>query len=166
MKSRRCNGTNWTSKTGFGPSLLLARKTANEHRIYLSAAALEVLKSLPRIEESKYVFTTNGASHVSGFSKFKAELDKAAKVAEWRLHDARRTVATGMARLGVSLVTVEKALNHASGSFAGIVSVYQRHSFAEETKAAFTAWGDHVVRVVRREAANIVPMRDRRRVSN
>jgi hypothetical protein len=45
------------------------------------------------------------------------------------------------------LHVVEKILNHQSGSFAGIVGVYQRHSFAEEMCAALTRWAEHVERV-------------------
>ena len=60
----------------------------------------------------------------------------------------RRSVASGLARRGVALDVVEKILNHQSGSFAGIVGVYQRHSFAEEMCAALTRWGEHVERVV------------------
>jgi hypothetical protein len=43
---------------------------------------------------------------------------------------------------------IERCLNHVSGSFAGIVGVYQRHDFAAEMKAAFDAWGQHVTTVV------------------
>jgi hypothetical protein len=32
--------------------------------------------------------------------------------------------------LGVRIETVEKILNHASGSFRGIVAVYQKYDFA------------------------------------
>lgn len=49
-----------------------------------------------------------------------------------------------MAGLGVNLPVIEKLLNHISGSFAGIVGVYQRHSFTEEKRAAMQAWGRHV----------------------
>jgi hypothetical protein len=126
----------------------------------LSYPALDVLSTLPRISGAKFVLTTDGASAVSGFSKAKKLLDKETPgLASWRLHDARRTVASGMARLGIALPTSEKALNHASGSFAGIVGVYQRHTFAEETKLAFIAWGDHVVRVVSGKAGQVVPIR-------
>jgi hypothetical protein len=45
---------------------------------------------------------------------------------------ARRTAATGMARLRVPLPDIEKVLNHTSGSFAGIVGVYQLRDFADE----------------------------------
>jgi len=66
----------------------------------------------------------------------------------WVLHDIRRTVASGMARLGVNIAVVEKLLNHVSGSFAGIVGVYQRHSFSDEKRAAMTAWARHVAMLV------------------
>ena len=53
-----------------------------------------------------------------------------------------------MARLSVSLPVIEKILNHSSGSFRGVVGVYQRHSFADEKRAALDLWGAHVVRLV------------------
>ena len=66
----------------------------------------------------------------------------------WTFHDLRRTMASGMARLGVSLPVIEKILNHSGGSFRGIVGVYQRHSFADEKRAALDLWGAHVARLV------------------
>ena len=75
----------------------------------------------------------------------KAKLDKAVgDVAPWRFHDLRRTVASGLARLGVNLPVIEKILNHTSGSFAGVVGVYQRHDFADEKRKALEAWAQHV----------------------
>jgi hypothetical protein len=49
-----------------------------------------------------------------------------------------------MAALGVNLPVIERCLNHISGSFAGIVGVYQRHDFADEMRAAMERWGRHV----------------------
>jgi hypothetical protein len=46
------------------------------------------------------------------------------------------------------LPVIEKLLNHVSGSFAGIVGVYQRHSFADEKRAAMQAWARHVEQLV------------------
>ena len=40
---------------------------------------------------------------------------------------------------------VEKLLNHTSGTFGGIVAVYQRHDFADEKRAAVEAWADFIV---------------------
>jgi integrase len=67
---------------------------------------------------------------------------------DWWLHDLRRTMASGMARLGVSLPVIEKILNHTSGSFRGVVGIYQRHSYADEKRAALDLWGTHVARLV------------------
>jgi hypothetical protein len=45
-----------------------------------------------------------------------------------------------MARLGINLPIIEKVLNHTSGSFGGIVSVYQHHDFADEKRRAREAF--------------------------
>jgi hypothetical protein len=49
-------------------------------------------------------------------------LDELSGVTDWRLHDLRRAVATGMQRLGTCIEVTESVLNHISGSKAGIVS--------------------------------------------
>jgi hypothetical protein len=67
------------------------------------------------------------------------------------------TRASGMARLGIGLPVIEKVLNHTSGSFAGIVGVYQRHDFKAEKRAALDAWGRHVA-LVSGETGNIVEL--------
>ena len=136
-------------------------KNGKEHRVYLSDAALAILKSMPRIDGSKFVFSTSGDAPSSGFSKAKARLDKlTSDLPEWRLHDLRRTVATGFARLGVDLVVGEKCLNHISGSLKGVAKIYNRHDYADEMKAAWIAWAGHVTRIVSgEEASNVIPMR-------
>ena len=62
-----------------------------------------------------------------------------------------------------SLLVAEKALNHASGSLAGIVKVYQRHEYAEETKAAFIAWGNFIAALVSDKTAKIIPIQSGRK---
>ena len=69
---------------------------------------------------------------------------------EWRLGSFTiygRTVATGLQKLGVGL-QVRTIFGHTCGSRDGIVSVYQRHNFADEKKAAFEAWGTHVAKLM------------------
>jgi integrase len=118
---------------------------------------------VPRLSD-KIVFTTNGRTAASGFSKAKLRIDALAPTKEpWRLHDLRRTVASGMARLGINLPVIEKVLNHASGSFAGIVGVYQRHTFADEKRAALQAWGNFVAALIEgKHAERIVRLREKR----
>ena len=93
----------------------------------------------------------------NGFSKAKEALDKVCGVKDWRLHDLRRTAATGLQRLGVRLEVTEAVLNHIAGSRAGIVGVYQKHTWADEKRAALNAWGEHIAVIVEgRTAANNV----------
>jgi integrase len=148
-------------------------KNGERHEVPLSDAAVEILKALPRIKTTKgFVFTTTRDAAVSGFSRAKDRLDAAivaslangAKPPEhWTFHDLRRTMASGMARLGIQLPVTEKVLNHTSGSFRGVVGVYQRHSFSDEKRAALNVWAAHVAAVVSGEhQANVVSLATRR----
>ena len=111
-----------------------------------------------------------GRTAVSGWSKAKGLLDDAvAKLRHgrplpaWRFHDLRRTTATGLKRLGVSLQVIEAILGHVSGSRAGIVGVYQRHHFDDEKRAALDAWARHVEAIVGgRQSETVTPLRGRR----
>ena len=97
--------------------------------------------------QSDYVFPAarvgvrgKPATIFNGWSKPKTAFDKACPIAPWTLHDLRRTFATNLAALGVRLEVTEKLLNHVSGSFGGIVGIYQRHSFIDEMREAILAW--------------------------
>jgi integrase len=122
-------------------------KNDRRHEVPLSRQAVAILKQVPRIGD-KHVFTLNGTAPYKNFLA-KRRFDAAVGIAPWTVRDLRRTAASGMARLGVNLVVIEKILNHVSGSLAGIVGVYQRHEFAEEKRAALQQWADHVERLVR-----------------
>jgi integrase len=131
-------------------------KNNEAHVVPLSKLAVEILNNLPRIADSDFVLTTTGKSPASDYSKKKRQLDALARVSSWRLHDIRRSMASGLARLGVNLPTIEKVLNHRSGSFGGIVGVYQRHDFAAEKRAALERWVAHVQQVVGRERTKML----------
>jgi integrase len=120
-------------------------KNNEKHEVPLSAPTIAILAAMPRIGD-QFVLTSNGTSPSSGYSKNKRRLDALLPpdMVPWRLHDLRRTTASGMARLGISLPVIEKILNHASGSFAGIAGIYQKHTFAEEKRRALDAWGAFV----------------------
>ena len=143
-------------------------KNGAAHVVPLSAQVQSMLKAAPRRErkdderadEPELVFP-GLRGPFNGFGKAKAALDGDSGVKEWRLHDLRRTMATGLQKLGVRLEVTEAVLNHVSGSRAGIVGVYQRHDYAAEKRAALTAWGEHVGAIVEgREAPdNVTPIR-------
>jgi integrase len=60
-------------------------------------------------------------------------------------HDLRRTVRTGLARLGVRHEVAERCLNHA---VLGMEGVYNQHDFLEERREALEKWAAHVEAVV------------------
>ncbi len=137
-------------------------KNGCQHEIPLSDSAVEILRAVPRIAGSEYVFTLSGQLPIQGFYLIKKRLDDLLPpdTPGWTLHDLRRTFASGMARLGINLPVIEKLLNHVSGSFAGIVGIYQRHSFSDEKRAAMQAWARHVASIVAgTTAANVVSIR-------
>ena len=116
-------------------------KTGAPHTIPLSSAAQALLNSLPHLGD----FVFNGVRPVSNWSHSKNELDAASGVTNWRIHDLRRTVATGLQKLGANLQTIESVLGHTSGSRSGVVGVYQRHSFDAEKREALETWGVHIM---------------------
>jgi integrase len=121
-------------------------KNGDPHTIPLSPPARAILDTLPRIYGSAFVFTTTGDTPISGWSVAKRRLPELKE--PWTIHDLRRTVATGLQKLGATLQTIEAVLGHTSGSRSGVVGVYQRHSFDAEKRAALDAWGKHVTSLV------------------
>lgn len=59
----------------------------------------------------------------------------------WTVHDLRRTVATGLARLGCPRVVQDRILNHVDSSVAAI---YDRHTYDAEARAWLQKWADHM----------------------
>jgi integrase len=141
-------------------------KNKRAHSLPLSSAAIDILKSLPHIENPNGLifpagFTrqrTRGPVSVSGFSAPKvrlgraianlAEADGSPPLAQFGFHDLRRSAASGMAKLGVDLHVIERCLNHASGTFGDVLGIYQKHKFEDAMQRAMDAWGAHVERLV------------------
>ena len=136
-------------------------KNNEPHIVPLNDVAIAILEALPRVSDT-YVFSTNGTAPSSGYSKGKRRLGALLppKMPPWRLHDLRRTLASGMQKLGVALPVTEKILNHVSGSFGGIVGVYQTHDYADEKRRALDAWGGFVAGLAGDKARkNVVRLR-------
>jgi integrase len=148
-------------------------KNKKPYEIPLPKAAQELLANVKRIAgKPGYIFTTNGRTPVSGFSRIKARLDarmlvEASKergtettIAAWRLHDLRRTCASGMQRLGIPVEVIERCLNHVSGSYQGVAGIYQRDPMTEPVREALERWATHVLTIV--AGPKVVPLRGRR----
>lgn len=126
-----------------------AARTKNKraHEIPLSPMALDVLAGMHR-RERPLIFG-EGAGGFSGWSKAKSALDERLAAAgtplePWRLHDLRRSVATGMIDIGVLPHVVEAVLNHVSGHLAGVAGVYNRAKYTTEKRQALDRWAAHI----------------------
>jgi len=136
-------------------------KNGRPHDVPLSASALAIVAGQPRAPDADLVFTAR-RKPIASFSHMKLLLDAASGVSNWTLHDLRRTVASGLQKLGVRLEVTEAVLNHKSGSTAGIVGVYQRHDYADEKRAALESWASYVTELVDNEnkrPTNVTPYR-------
>lgn len=131
-------------------------KNEEPHEVPLTKAAQAVIEGIPRFAGS-YVFTTTaGKKPVSGFSRAKKDIDQAAGVTGWRNHDLRRTVATNLARLGVSPHVTEKVLNHKTGTISGVAAVYNRYGYDKEKRQALEAWARRLEAIVAGSTSNVV----------
>lgn len=135
------------------------------HTIPLSDQAIEILNGLKRVESKGDFVFTFGRVAVRGFARKKIEIDAAiaadngSPIAGWTYHDLRRTLATNLQKLGVRLEVTEAVLGHTSGSRSGIVGVYQRHSWADEKRAALDAWSRRLEAIVSgAKASNVVEL--------
>jgi integrase len=119
-------------------------KNGKPHIVHLSQFVLSLLRSIP--QTGVLVFSNNGEVPFQGYSKAKRRLDQISGVIDWTIHDLRRTVVSGMARLGVPPHVADKILNHQAGTISGVAAVYQRHEFLDQRKAALELWGRHILR--------------------
>ena len=121
-------------------------KNRRAHEVPLPATAQALLAEAPRIVGNDHVFTGRGKAPFSAFTAAKAEIYELAPIAGWTFHDLRRTLASGMARLGQPVHVIEAVLNHRSGTISGVVVIYNRHQYLEEKRAALEEWKEHVLR--------------------
>jgi integrase len=143
----------------------LRTKNAREHAIPLGPQAWALIEARPRFAGCPFVFSADGKGPVNNWDKVKHRVSARAGIAadSWRLHDLRRTAASGMQKLGVSVPVIERALNHISGTFRGVVGVYQQHDYADEIRIALQKWADRVDEIVGGKPAKVVALRSGQR---
>jgi integrase len=126
-------------------------KTANAHEIPLSRQMVELLEGIER--RGPFVFTRDGNRPIGGVSAIKAKLDRVSGLTGWRLHDLRRTLRTGLARLGVVEEIAERVIGHVRSK---LVRTYDLHRYRAEKAAALERWAGHVSGLVAAERGKVV----------
>jgi integrase len=128
-------------------------KGGRAHEVPLSPAAVALLKSLPRWTAGDFVFsTTSGLKPVNGFSKAKVRIDRLSGVADWKIHDLRRTMRTHLSALPVQDLVRELVIAHAK---PGLHKVYDRHSYEEEKRHCLDLWERRLLSIVEPPPPNV-----------
>ena len=104
-----------------------------------------------------YVFTIEGKRPMT-VHQIKARLDRETGIEDWRLHDLRRTLRSGLAELGVSYEIAERVIGH---SMPQLERTYNVFAYREEKRNALERWARHLTVIVTdgRAARNVVPLR-------
>lgn len=121
------------------------RKGGRVHAVPLPPTMKEILSARQR--KGEYVFGDVPVWNVLRWWTPLREraLRSAGSAESYTMHDIRRTVRTGLARLGVASETAERVIGH---KLAGLQAVYNVYDSLTEKAAALTAWDAHVVQIV------------------
>jgi integrase len=136
-------------------------KNGRTLELTLPAIAIAILQSAPRRLGREHVFGSRGGAY-SAWSASKLRLDAKIAIATgkslapWRLHDLRRTMRTGLGKLGVAPHVAELAINHVKG---GVEAIYDRHRYRNEVKAALAMWASYVLDIAENRESNVTTLK-------
>jgi integrase len=104
----------------------------------------DTLRRIPKTSE--FLFSSDAGTPFSAWSKNKRKLDKRCDVADWVIHDLRRTFATKMAEWQIAPPhVIERILNHTVGSMTPIARIYNRWNYLAEIKDAMQRYEARLV---------------------
>jgi integrase len=135
-------------------------KNKHAHTLPLTPLMMEIIKAVPRQVGRDCLFGARTEYGFSVWEQARSLFDKrlSGDMEPWRLHDIRRSVATGMADIGIAPHIIETVLNHRSGHKGGIAGIYNRSSYQRDVAAAIVRWSDHI-RDLMEGRAKVVPLR-------
>jgi integrase len=129
------------------------------HRVPLAPEAMRVLREIKAgANDERLVFRGGRIGlPLTNLQKPMVRIKMKSGV-EFRLHDLRRTAASHMTGIGIPRLVVSKLLNHVE---QGITSVYDRHSYDAEKRAALLKWERQLREILERKptASKVVALR-------
>ncbi len=139
-------------------------KNGQANRVPLSPLTVRlVLEAMALAPGAKWLFPSpTGVEPIGAHAPTKA-LDRARPaigLADFRVHDLRRTAATRMAEMGIAPHTISLVLNHVSARQGTITGkVYVQYSYDREKREALNAWGARLERIIAgADAGNVVAL--------
>ncbi len=123
------------------------REKSNAGSLLLPQAVIDIIDAQPRLAGNPYVFAAGkGDGPFNSFSQRKEELDaKLPRMADWRIHDLRRTARSLMSRAGVLPHISEQVLGH---KIKGVEGVYDQHDYAPEKAHALVQLASLVEQII------------------
>jgi integrase len=143
-----------------GTMTIPGTRTKNHRTLALTLpqAAIDILRSTPRRPGRDYVFGNRGGVY-SGYSYSTISLHSRIAAAEGQplphfvIHDLRRTMRSGLGRLGLPPHIAELVINHAR---EGVEAIYDRYKYEREIAAALALWTDHVMAAVEGRVSKVL----------
>lgn len=126
---------------------------------------LALLADVPRFRDGDghdvdLLFPASGnfKNPMSGDQKVKDRIDKRMRAAmlagglpvpdNWCAHDFRRTIATGLQRLGFRPDVADQVIGHVGSTRTGAGAHYLHHKYEAERKEALETWSNHVTSIL------------------
>jgi len=136
-------------------------KNGFSHRVPLTDLTIKLLDEVKALNpDSKHIFPAERKdSHIDPRA-----VTRAIRLAQghweieenFRPHDFRRTVTSGMAALGIPQLTISKVLNHREG---GVTKDYNQYEYDAEKKHALETWEGKLESILTGKKAKVVSIR-------
>ena len=135
--------------------ILRGARTKNREAVRVpltELAARLIRRAIALSGESDFVFPSPVGNAITPHAATRAmcRWRKTLKIGDFRVHDLRRTCATGMARLGVPRFHISLVLDHVSVTHGTITgAVYDKYTYDVEKRAALDKWSMHLVKLLK-----------------
>lgn len=122
---------------------------SREMVVYMSDQVIEILKELKQIAgDEPYVFVgRKTGTHIShnAFNESQKNALKLTSLADFTIHDLRRTASTHLNEQGFNSDAIEACLNHTA---KGVRAVYNKAKYEKERIVILQKWSDFVFSVI------------------
>jgi integrase len=134
-------------------------KNGRAHVLTLPGMALDIIRAVPRTDGRDHLFGGRGQGFVAWSHSKRALLASTGEMKEWRLHDLRHTISTGLHELGIEPHVVEAVLNHISGHKDGVAGRYNHAQYRQPMARALAKWAEHIHEINSGVSRKVIPLR-------
>jgi integrase len=134
-------------------------KNGRAHVLTLPGMALKIIKAVPQTAGRDHLFGGRGQGFVAWSHSKRQLLAACGEMKEWRLHDLRHTLSTGLHELGIEPHVVEAVLNHVSGHKDGVAGRYNHAQYTKPMARALAMWAEHIHEILTGESRKVIKLK-------